>query len=241
MITLSSISHIHNRSVVRLELRLGGLLSKSIVASINTACDSVEDAGSNTILVMHLKPAAELASEDFTAGPVDVTLINTWERAVRRLERLEATTVAIADGACGGLGTALLLTTDYRIGGHDLQLSLVGSDGNIMPDTSLYRLGKQAGAALARRMGLFGQKMTAAQAQAAGLVDELAEDTDACADSFVESLDVQHNKDLSVRRRLLLDASWQSYDECLGSHLAACDRALRKARAGAHQACAGND
>lgn len=239
--TLSSISQIHHRSVVRLELRLDGLLSQPIVASIGTACDSLEDAGSNAILVIHLKPAAEVGREDITAGTVDVTLVNSWERVLRRLERVAATTVAIVEGACGGLGAALLLTVDYRIGRPDLMLSLVGADGNIMPDTSLYRLANQVGNTVARRLGLFGQELTAAQAHAAGVIDELAADADACVDSFLRSLPLRHAKDLSVRRRLLLDAHWQSYDECLGSHLAACDRALRNARADVQQACAGSE
>jgi isomerase DpgB len=241
LIALSSISKLHNRTVVRLELPLGGPLSKSIVASINTACDSVEDAGTDAIFVVHLKPTAEAAAKDVTEAPVNVALVNIWERALRRLERIEATTVAIAEGACGGLGTALLLTTDYRIGGHDMLLSLVGADGNIMPDISLYRLANQVGAAVSRRLGLFGSEMTAAQTQAVGLIDELAVDADACVDSFAKSLAVQHARDLFIRRRLMLDAPWQSYDECLGSHLAASDRFLRKAQAGADQACAGSE
>ncbi len=52
------------------------------------------------------------------ARPDDLTvaLVSKWERALRRLERLPAVTIAVADGDCGGPALDALLATDYRIG-----------------------------------------------------------------------------------------------------------------------------
>jgi len=36
-------------------------------------------------------------------------------------------------------------------------------------------------------------------------------------------------RELSIRRRLLLEAASTSFEDALGAHLAACDRALRRA------------
>jgi len=38
-------------------------------------------------------------------------------------------------------------------------------------------------------------------------------------------------KEVAIRRQLLLDAAQHSFEEALGAHLAACDRALRRVAA----------
>jgi isomerase DpgB len=35
--------------------------------------------------------------------------------------------------------------------------------------------------------------------------------------------------ELAIRRQLMDEASWMSFEDALGPHLAACDRALRRA------------
>ena len=48
----------------------------------------------------------------------------------------------------------------------------------------------------------------------------------------VPAVPAQHlgtGRELAIRRRLLLDATTTSYEDALGAHLAACDRAVRSA------------
>jgi isomerase DpgB len=229
MLKFNSISHIEGRTVVRLELDASGSLTKALVDSINGACDCVDDAGAGATLMilMNGKPtdAAEAAG-----ARVDVALVNQWERAVRRIERLHAVTIALVAGACNDLGVAVMLTTDYRIGSDDLHMSLRNSDGGILPGMALHRLANQIGAAWSRRFILLGMPIGAQLAEQLGLVDETAADMEAAAAAFLKSLCPAIAADLSVRRRLLLDASALSYDDGIGTHLAACDRVLRAAR-----------
>jgi isomerase DpgB len=227
MFTFNSISQLDNRTVVRLELQLAGVLSKSLVASINNACDSVEDAGEGAVLLVLLKQASVDKAEPVEA--VDVHLVNHWERALRRLERLDAASVATIEGQCSGLGLAVMLTTDYRIAAPEVRLNLAGVDG-ILPGMTLHRLANQVGVAAARQLTAFGMDMGVARAEQLGMVDTVAADTEAAAINFIKHLGTLNTDDLSVRRRLLIEASSLSYDDALGSHLAACDRLLRKGR-----------
>ena len=59
-----------------------------------------------------------------------VALVSKWERALRRLERLPAATIAVADGDCGGPALDALLATDYRIASPAVRLIVpVGGRG----------------------------------------------------------------------------------------------------------------
>ncbi|TFW29133.1 enoyl-CoA-hydratase DpgB [Duganella callida] len=228
MFKFNSISDIDGRTVVRLELDVSCTLSKSLIDGVNSACDCVEDAGAGATLLVLMNGAAPTAAET-GAGTLNVTLVNQWERALRRIERLNAVTIAGASGPCGDLGIAVMLTTDYRIAGPGLNLSLRCRDGGILPGMVLHRLAHQVGVTWSRRFAVLGMPLDAALAQSLGLVDETADDPEAAATAFVKTLCPTISSDLAVRRRLLLDASALSYEEGLGTHLAACDRRLRSA------------
>lgn len=228
MFKFNSISHIEGRTVVRLELDLSGSLDKSLVDSINSACDCVEDAGTGATLLVAMSARPEDAAEAARGKP-DVALVNQWERALRRIERLNAVTISAVSGACNDLGVAVMLTTDYRIAAEGLSMSLCNGDGRILPGMVLHRLANQIGVTWSRRFALLGMPLNAALAQSLGLVDEIAGDSESAASAFLKTLCPTIAGDLPVRRRLLLDASALSYDDGLGTHLAACDRLLRTA------------
>lgn len=231
MATFNSISEIDDRTIIRLDINVAETLTKSLIDSINSACDSVEDAGPKAILLVSLRNASDSARDDVDESVVNVDLVNKWERVLRRLERLHAPTITIVNGACTGLGLAVMLTTDHRIVSPDARISLRTDTMGILPGMALHRIANQIGVARARPLVLFGLEVTAKKAEELGMVDEIAEDIQIAANIFINSLCAMDLSDISVRRRLLLDASSLSYDDALGSHLAACDRLLRAARA----------
>ena len=226
MFKFNTISHIEGCTVIRLELDVSGTLHKSLVDSINGACDCVEDAGTGAALLVvlngHPDDAAVAAS-----GKVDVALVNQWERALRRIERLHAVTISMLATPCDDLGVAVMLTTDYRIAAEGLSMSLCNRDGGILPGMLLHRLANQIGVTWSRRFALLGMPLPVALAHSLGLVDETTADIESAASAFLKTLSPAIAGDLPVRRRLLLDASALSYDDGLGTHLAACDRLLR--------------
>ncbi|MEU6221989.1 enoyl-CoA-hydratase DpgB [Streptomyces sp. NPDC047022] len=216
-----------------LVLRIDGRepLSADLVTAVNAVCDSAEDrAGIGRVLVQ-----VSGVPQGPWAGDLTVALVSKWERALRRLERLPAATIAIADGDCGGLALDALLATDYRIAIGWVRLVVPVGDGTATwPGMALYRLAQRgANAPAIRRAVLFGTPIEAADALALHLIDEPADDRDSALALAAERAGAASGTELAIRRQLMIDAPTTSYQEALGVHLAACDRELRRTAVGA--------
>jgi isomerase DpgB len=198
-------------------------LSKDLIGALGSVCDAAEDGGESSVVRMVLSGAPE---EGWTRG-LDVGLVTKWERALRRIERLPATTLAVAAGDCGGMALDALLVADYRVATTDARLLAVAEGGVVWPGMTLYRLSQQVGAARSRRAVLFGQAIEVGEALHLGLVDALVVDVAAALAPVEELVGRRAGPDLAIRRRLLLEATSTSFENALGTHLAACDRVLR--------------
>jgi isomerase DpgB len=197
------------------------------VKALDALCDKAEDHVGPGIVLLRVSGAPDGSwTRDLT-----VALVNKWERTLRRFERLPMTTVAVASGDCGGMALDALLTTDYRLVAADVRLLVPVDDGATWPGMALYRLTHQAGAARIRRAALFGAAIDAGEALAAHLVDELAEDPESALAEVTASIGGFSGPELAIRRQLVFDAASTAFEDVLGSHLAACDRTLRRALA----------
>ncbi len=236
MTTMDPTSWLGDRSDISLRIDTaapGTALSDELIAAVVDVCDRVESGASDPIVVLHVTGARDGATTQDRAiawpGEVGIPTVNRWERTLRRLERLPAAILAVAQGACSGPALEVLLCADYRIGTPDLSLQLPTLDGQVWPGMALHRLTTQIGVARTRRLAMFGRTLGAAQAERAGLIDEVADNlVDAVAHATRLIGDLA-GSELAIRRRLVLDASTTSFEESLGSHLAACDRGLRRA------------
>ncbi len=199
-------------------------LSVESVAAIAAVCDRAEDCGDCAAVVVHVSGAPD------GSRPRDLTvaLVSKWERGLRRLERLPATTIAVAAGDCGGIALDALLATDYRIADTSMRLLVPTEAGVTWPGMALYRLAHQAGAAAIRRAVLFGTAIAADDALALHLVDTLADDEASAVAAVADLTGSTPGAELAIRRQLMLDAPTMSFEEALGRHLAACDRELRR-------------
>jgi isomerase DpgB len=204
-------------------------LSAESVAAIAAVCDSAEGRPGGSGVIVHVSGAPDGPS----ARDLSVALVNRWERVLRRLERLPATTVAVAAGDCGGTALDALLATDYRIAAAPVRLLVPVEAGATWPGMALYRLAQQAGAAAIRRAVLFGMPIEAGDALALHLVDELADDAASAVTAAAGLIGAFSGAELAIRRQLMLDAPTVRFEDALGAHLAACDRALRRVSAGA--------
>jgi isomerase DpgB len=200
----------------------GRSLSADTIRMIGAACDEAEDRGGPSVL----RVVASGAPDSSWTRDLEVGLVSKWERALRRLERLEVTTVGVAVGDCGGTALDALLATDYRIATAGVRLLVAAAGGATWPGMAVYRLAQQAGVAGVRRAVLFGRPIEAREALDLHLVDELADDL-AGALAATPWMSAVSSRDLAVRRRLMLDASTTTFEDALGTHLAACDRTLR--------------
>jgi isomerase DpgB len=232
-----------------LEISSRDSLSPRVIDRVNKACERVEDAPKDVILLVRLHDGRaasddaasaagdDAASEDVAGGEpwpheVGIHAVNRWERALRRLERLPGATLAVVEGDCTGLALEMLLTTDCRVALDTARFRLPATAEGTWPGMSLYRLANQVGVAQIRRSVLFGLDFDAVRAAELGLIDQIGEDPAALARAALEMLGGGRGTELAIRRRLLLDATTTSFEDALGSHLAACDRALRLAQRG---------
>jgi isomerase DpgB len=195
-----------------------------LTEELNSVC-ALAEQGDTSIVI-----SAGAVSPEGRAWPgvVRIAEISRWERAVRRLERLACPTIALASGMCGGPSLDLMLASDYRIVARNLRLLLPVNDGQFWPGMVVHRLVTQMGVARARRIVLWGSELTAEQAVAIGLADELTTDISTSVSAARVLLTRQNGAELAVRRQLLQEASSSAYEAALGVHLAACDRELRR-------------
>jgi isomerase DpgB len=226
-----------------LELSGAAVLSAELVGSVDAVCRQVGDGKKDASLLVRLVGGADRVDAaggvDCAGGagqpwPYDVSVhtVNQWERALRRLERLPAVTVAVVDGACRGPALDVLLTTDYRIASPYARLGVSSVGRDTWPGMALHRLANQVGVARARSAALFGTEIDPTRAREWGLLDEVVDDTASRCREVLNTFAGLSGKELSIRRQLLFEASSTSFEDALGSHLAACDRALRLASTG---------
>jgi isomerase DpgB len=200
--------------------------TRETVAALAAVCDLAEDRGATTRLVLTVSgsPTAPWIDE------LTVALVSKWERALRRLERLPAVTVALASGDCGGTAFEALLAADYRIVTSATRLIVPVRHGATWPGMALYRLAHESTpTAAVRRAALFGTPLSATDALAAHLVHEVTDDVSGALAAFEALTGDVAGTELAIRRQLLAEATSASFEDALGAHLAACDRMLRRA------------
>lgn len=201
-------------------------LSADLARSVSDLCDEVEATGAGSVIVR----VSGVPSEKAVASVADVAAVSKWEQAVRRFERLRLPTLVAASGACGGAALDLLLAADIRVAAADLRLFPAAYGEGVWPGMALFRLVQQLGLAGARRAVLFGMPFTADEALERGLVDRVSTDPARTLKAATRLLRGYSGAELAIRRQLAFDAQWMSFEDALGQHLAACDRALRRGR-----------
>lgn len=210
---------------VVLDLDSATPIGQDAIDALGSACARAEDAGAGAVLLARLSGVPG----DHAAWPGDAGIhaVNRWERAVRRLERLGAPTVAVVSGECSGIALDVLLATDVRIAEPGSSLRVPGSAAGTWPGMALYRLANQVSAARIRGLALFGGELAAARAVDLGLLDLITADPAAAVRDTLARVAAAPGAELAIRRRLILDATTTSYEDAVGAHLAACDRSLR--------------
>ena len=208
---------------VTLELDGAEPLVAATVKAVTELCDRAED-GADGIVTVRVTGSPD---SSWTGG-LDIPLLTKWERALRRLERLPLATVAVAAGDCGGTALDAFLAADLRVALPGARLLLPRDATATWPGMAGFRLVQLAGAARTRKSVLFGHPITAADALTLGIVDEIAEDPATALAAAAELVSGLSGKEVAIRRQLLFDATTTSFEDALGAHLAACDRAMRR-------------
>jgi enoyl-CoA hydratase len=142
---------------------------------------------------------AELRERD-----ADAALLSINAGLFEKLEAHRWPTIAVVDGAALGGGCELALACDFRVASDkaffaqpELSLGIMaGAGGN-------WRLAQVVGQQTARRMLYAGARLSAADALAAGLIDELADDPSAAAVALAGKISRQSWRALELTKLAL--------------------------------------
>lgn len=182
------------------------VLDLRTLRDLDEALRELEEDDELTLAI--LRGAGERA---FSAG-VDVKIhepdtidemLARFHRALRRLHRLDAVTLAMIDGHCLGGGMELALACDLRVatrrstfGQPEIRLACFAPVASIL-------LPSQLGPARAADLLLSGRRIGAETAEAWGLVSRLGEDPEALQVALLEELRAHSRPALRLAKRAL--------------------------------------
>ena len=218
---------IENRPVARIQIDGAGSLSSDLTTQINNTLDRAEDSGPASIMLVHVAGQMNPAVVRPWPGETDIQLVTKWERALRRIERSGSTTIVLVEHACSALALELLLVADCRLATSDFSMQWAVPGADVWPGMALYRLSRQIGESRARQLFLASSTMPLERALDLNIIDEIV-DYWGHGDSTTHILEFAPPDDFPIRRRLMQDSFSTGFDDALGAHLAACDRALRR-------------
>lgn len=149
----------------------------------------------------------------FTDGADGISYEKRMDASLRTLDAIPATTVAVVEGWCVGGGLNIASACDFRIATPEARFgSPIGRTlGNCLSTLSVARIGAAIGVAMAKRMVLLGEIVTADALVANGfLLDVVARDAlearvDALCERASENAPLTTRACKEVMRRLTLD------------------------------------
>lgn len=218
------------------EVRVATTSLPELTATVLAASLQAEDAeatGRGCTVVLRIDGAVP-GTRFAWPGRADVAAVGKWESALRRLEQAPAPIVAIVAGDAFGPAAELLLVADYRMMSAGTVFEMAATGSGVWPSMAVHRLGGQLGGGRARQLVVLGRSLSAERACADGLIDSVIEPGDEAGtiEAVLGALGSAAGPEIAIRRRLLLDAASTRYEDALGAHLAAADRALRHERSG---------
>jgi methylglutaconyl-CoA hydratase len=156
-------------------------LGRNLLAELGQALAAFrEDRGLRVLVVHSLVPGVFCAGADLKerAGMSQAeteAFVETLRRAFTDLEDLPVPVIAVIEGAAFGGGLELALAADLRVAGVEAKLGLVETSLAIIPGAGgTQRLPRLVGSSRARELIFTARKVGAAEAQAMGLVNQVA-------------------------------------------------------------------
>ncbi len=155
-------------------------MNDALIEAMDRALDEAEQAGARVVIFASeerafcagadLKMVGSRVGHEEGAAAMEHT-VRMMHRVFDRIERLDAVTIAEIGGIALGGGLELALACDLRIAADTAILGLPEPDVGLLPGAGgTQRLTRLCGPGLAARVILAGDKLTAAQAVEAGLV-----------------------------------------------------------------------
>lgn len=199
-------------------------ITSDMIEQLNQLCAQVENTPAiDQVLFAFADGAAPAQGTE----SMDVGLLHKWEKALRRVENLNALLIATTDGECGLVALSIIAIADLRLGTPDSTFALRGKDITL-PGMLIHRLTNQLAANWVRLLLVLGNTLCAEEALASGLLDRTSTQPAALAEDLAMGMNPHAFTDIRVRRKLMLEACHTSYEDTIGLSLSASDRTLRQ-------------
>jgi 2-(1,2-epoxy-1,2-dihydrophenyl)acetyl-CoA isomerase len=155
---------------------------------------------------------AEAAAAEGGVRPATVRelLLGDSTRLARRLLSMETPIVAAVNGPCAGAGMGLALACDLVLASDTAIFSVVFVKRGLVPDYGVtWLLPRLVGLRRAKELALLGERITAAEAEAMGLVTRVVPAADLAGEAaaLADRLALGPGVALRLTKRLLTDAS----------------------------------
>ena len=163
---------------------------------------------------------ADLSSFDFTPGPRLVeradpgpVIERYFNPTARRLQALRMPTIAAVNGVAAGAGASVAMGCDIAIAAPTASFVQAFSKIGLVPDAGgSWLLVQRIGMARALALAMTGDKLSAADAKAYGLIWDVADDCVAAAQALAARLAAMPTQALVATRALLRQAPHNSFD-----------------------------
>ncbi len=166
---------------------------------------------------------ADLSEFDFRAGD-DImfradpgpVIDQAFNPTTRRLINVRVPTICAVNGVAAGAGASVAMACDIAIAAPGASFIQAFSKIGLVPDSGgTWLLPQRVGLARAMALALTGDKLSAQDAKAMGMIWDVADDALAAASAMAERLAAMPTKALVATRHLLRGAHTHSLDEQL--------------------------
>ncbi len=166
---------------------------------------------------------ADLSEMDFSEGPnlmhradPGPLVEQAFNPTTRRLINVRVPTVCAVNGVAAGAGASVAMACDIAIAATGASFIQAFSKIGLVPDSGgTWLLPQRVGLARAMALCMTGDKLSAQDAKAMGMIWDVADDALAAATALAERLAAMPTKALIATRQLLRGAHTHSLDEQL--------------------------
>lgn len=164
-----------------------------------------------------------------SAGELKIDWFRSFDEAMRRLEKLDALTVAKIRGYAIGGGLQIALACDLRIAAPDARVGLPAVMEALIPGMGTYRLPRFIGLGRARRMVLTGELIGAEEGLRIGLLDWVVgeENLNETVESVIAGVLKGGPTARAFAKKLVTSAFESDFDEAFEKYLDYQGRSLR--------------
>jgi len=166
--------------------------------------------------------------KEMAAGNIDMRFFPPWERAMRRLELMDAIVISLMHGYSIGGGLQIGLASDIRVSTPTSQMGLTAIAESFLPGLGTWRLARYIGMGRAKKLNILGNLIDGEEALRIGLVDHLVDDEtkDEEFEALIEDYMAANSKGARLTKRATVDAFDLDYEAFLAQYLDLQQQAL---------------